>query len=273
MKTRPIDDAFFQGDALLLVEDELTRVVVTGCWSDDPVARKVVVRAVGGHSAVASLVQASREQGRRNVYGLIDRDFSTGSAGGGLLFRTEGHEIENHLLDFEVLASLQMRGGHDAADLRSFAQARASAMVAWMAARRTLLEMKGDLQKFPADPDLGQVPDLAAAKAWITALSYPQDIEASIRRTWTKVYLRDKRLPHHHANCATDASSDLWLETFSGKEIFHHLVSRGGWRSGQTTPEALAYAIADRWTRAPARIPMFIEAMRATIVRECALTA
>lgn len=271
MKTRPIDDAFFQGDALLLVEDELTRVVVTGCWSDDPVARKVVVRAVGGHSAVASLVQASREQGRSNVYGLIDRDFSSASADGGPLLRTGWHEIENHLLDFDVLASLH--GRHNATTLRSFAQAQASTMVAWMAARRTLWEMKGDLQKFPADPDLGQVPDLNAAKAWITALSYPQDIEASIRRTWTKVYLRDKRLPHHHANCATDASSELWLETFSGKEIFHQLVSRGGWRSRQSTPEALAYSIADRWTRAPDRMPRFIEAMRATIVRECALTA
>jgi hypothetical protein len=271
MKTRPIDDAFFQGDALLLVEDELTRVVVTGCWSDDPAARKVVVRAVGGHSAVASLVQASREQGRRNVYGLIDRDFSTGSADAGPLLRTDWHEIENHLLDFDVLTSLH--GRHTAADLRSFAQARASAMVAWMAARRTVWEMKGELQRFPADPDLGQVPDLDAAKAWIAALSYPQDIEASIRRTWTKLYLRDNRLPHHHANCDAEASSDLWLETFSGKEIFHHLVSRGGWRSGQTTPEALAYSIADRWTRAPARIPTFIEAMRGAIVRECALTA
>ena len=269
MNTRRIDDVFFLGDALLLVEDERTRAVVTECWSRDAAARRIVVRPVGGRIGVEGLVRASREQGRKHVFGLVDRDF--GDAGAqGPVFHTGWHEFENHLLDFDGLAALHER--ESATALTARAETRARELVAWMAVRRTLHETKTALPATPPDPRHDEGVDLTAAQRWFDARPYPEDIEREIHRTWTRHYLKETCLPKHLGDCENELNNGSWIETFSGKELFEHLASRGGWRHGRSAPDEVATLLARRWARGVLPGCMaFLSGVRDAIVRACRL--
>jgi len=271
MKSRRIDDPFFMGDALLLVEDTRTREVVTACWSGDPTARRIVVRAVGGREGVVSLVRAAREQKRTTVYGLIDRDFATTTTAAPGLFYTAWHEFENHLLEFEGLSALHLE--RSAAELTALALEFARSAVAWMAVRHTLHETKTALLKTPGDPKLAEIADLAAAERWLATTGYPETIARDIGRTWTCNYLQTKRLPHHFAHCTDQVARGEWLQMFSGKEVFEHLVHRGGWRHGDDDPDVVASLLARRWARgrSPTGTIAFLTTVRDAIVRECRL--
>ncbi len=66
MKSVAIDDPFFQGEALLLVEDPLTATVLGGCWRvRDSSALKIVARAVGGRERLGSRRCACANNSRR----------------------------------------------------------------------------------------------------------------------------------------------------------------------------------------------------------------
>lgn len=271
MKSRSIDDPFFLGDALLLVEDARTREVITAIWSGDPTARRIIVRAVGGRSGVSSLVHASREQGRTHVYGLIDRDFATSRVDAHGLFHTPWHEIENHLLDFDTLSALHL--DRSAVELKAIAETFARSAVAWMALRWTLHEAKTALFQTPGDPKLSDIHDLDTAQRWLAATSYPETIEQCIRRTWTNHYLLSNRLPEHFRQCSEQVDRGDWLQEFSGKEIFEHVILRGGWRHRANDPDGVASLLARRWARSasPPRTFGFLDSVRTCIVQECGL--
>jgi hypothetical protein len=271
MKKRRIDDPFFMGDALLLVEDTRTREVVTACWSGDPTARRIVVRAVGGREGVTSLVRAAREQKRNTVYGLIDRDFATATTAAPGLFYTAWHEFENHLLDFEGLSALHL--DRNAAELTALAEAFARSAIAWMAVRHTLHEAKAALLATPGDPTLPEVTDLATAERWLAATGYPETMARAIGKTWTCNYLQTHRLLYHFARCEDQVARGEWLQTFSGKEIFEHVVHRGGWRHRDNDPDVVASLLARRWARgrSPTGTIAFLTTVREVIERECRL--
>jgi hypothetical protein len=265
MRSRTIHDAFFQGDALLLVEDSLTRRVLAKCWESHPKARRILLREAGGREGVRSLVQSARENGRTEVFGLVDRDFdATPGPGTGPVFRTERHEIENHILDFNVLTRLS--GSLTAQEIRDIAHARAVAGQTWMALRRTLFEMKHELPGFPADPKFNEVPNVATAENWLDRLPYPANIESLIRRTWTKDHLKKIARDRDHA-CGLElaSASDQWIETFSGKEILTYVREKVLWRHPINTADDLAFEVADRWSRA-GMFPSFIDALRDAII-------
>lgn len=262
MKLPPIDDAFFRGKALLLVEDALTRVVLAECWRMDAKARAIAVRPVGGHSSVVALVQAARELRHNYVFGLVDRDFAGRSGTGASVIRTELHEIENHLLDYAALARISR--GSTAAVIEQVATARAADLQAWMAVRKTLVEMKTEIPGMPGDPRESEVPDEATAKAWVRALPYPQDAERLIRTKWTKPYL-DSRLQSHLGWCAAESTSGRWVESFSGKEIFRHVRSNVPWRFPIGSDEDLAQKVAERWQR-QGSTPTFINTLRDAVL-------
>ena len=133
-----------------------------------------------------------------------------------------------------------------------------------MAVRRTLVEMKVEIPGMPRDPGESDVPDEAAAKAWVHALAYPQDAERLIRTKWTKPYL-DSRLPSHHGWCADEISSGRWVESFSGKEIFEKIRSEVDWRYPITSNEDLAFKVAEHW-QLNGSTPAFINDLRDAIL-------
>lgn len=268
MKSRVIDDIFFQGDALLLVEDPLTRSAILKCWELHSAAKKIVARAAGGYKGVQSLVQAAHESGHNNVFGLIDRDFQPAvSTLTGPVFRTEYHEMENHFLDFHVLAKLSK--GSSAAQIETIAHDYAKSAQGWMAVRRTLIEMKLDLPPFPSDPSPCDIPDVDAAVSWLVSQPYPQNIAPSFLRKWTKSQL-ETMVKQYDKEYADDVASYRWSTIFSGKEILKHIRSTVPWRLPIRTDEDLAYQVAERWSRGNS-FPPFILELRDTIIAQAGL--
>jgi hypothetical protein len=262
VKLPAIDDAFFRGKALLLVEDPLTRTVLSQCWKMDPRARDITVRPVGGNVGVQRLVMAARELDHRHVFGLVDRDFDGPAGAGAPVLKTGRHEIENHLLDYDVLAKVSLNTS--AAAIEQVATARATDLRAWMAVRKTLVEMKVEIPGMPGDPKVIEVPDEAAAKAWLKQQSYPEDAEKIIRTKWTKLHLND-RLPVHYEWCANEVTTGRWFESFSGKEIFRHVRSVVPWRFPLASDEDLAFKVAEHW-RDKGTVPAFIDGLRDTVL-------
>jgi hypothetical protein len=104
------------------------------------------------------------------------------------------------------------------------------------------------------------------------ALLLVEDIEREIHRTWTRAYLRDNRLPKHIGDCENELNNGSWIETFSGKELFENLASRGGWRHDSSAPDEVATLLARRWARGVLPGCMaFLTPVRDVIVRECRL--
>lgn len=262
MRARDIDDPFFRGKALLLVEDPLTRVTLTSCWSPDARARQITVRAVGGHDAVQALVQAAREEKHRHVFGLVDRDFAPPSSPDGLVRRTERHEIENHLLDFEALANFSDSGA-DA--IKSSALDVARSLQSWMALRHTLLHVQQGSSRFPETPRPTAVSNLSDAQVWLRDAAIGQGFGKDAR-TFSAPHL-EKLLPEHDARCASELASDAWVENFSGKEILRQL--RGThelWRRPFRSDEDLGRAVAEYWLRTK-KVPAFVDALRDRLLR------
>lgn len=263
MKARDIDDPFFRGKALLLVEDPLTRVTLTSCWSQNALARQITVRAVGGHDAVQALVQAAREERHGHVFGLVDRDFAPPSSPDGPVQRTERHEIENHLLDFDALANFSDLG---ADVIRSRALDVARSLRSWMALRYTLLYVQQQSWRFPETPRPSAVSTLTDAQSWLRDKAIGQGFGRDAQ-TFTAAYLEGTLLPEHDTRCANDLASGAWVETFSGKEILRQLRgTRELWRRPFTTDDDLGRAVAEHWCR-EMRVPAFIDALRDRLLR------
>lgn len=263
MTPSEVDDAFYQGRALLLVEDHLTRRVVAKCWEAHPRAKDIQVRAAGGSEGVRALVDAARQSGRKDVFGLLDRDFGgAGSIAAGL-HRTDGHEIENDLLDFEVLAKLTAHP-NPAADIEATARRHAETMVPWMALRQVLFELRNDRPGIPPEPKVADVASVDAALTWLDAQRYPRKNDQWVGQKWTQNHL-EKMLQRHHATYAQDVAGSAWRRSFSGKELFRHVRGRYRWRAAMERDEDLAFAVAERWSRGGVG-PSFLGALRDVMV-------
>lgn len=182
IKVAPIDDPLVRGRARLWVEDVLTRKLLETCWTSDPVGKQVAVQPAGGRGGVEAMLRAVREEGRRNEFGLVDRDFGAlrdGSLTAGPLSTTPGHEIENALLDFPVLATLCAR---PAEDVRLKARDIAEQLIPWMALRRVVREIKLGLPGTPEDPRPAEVASDDAALEWLRQSDYPAKLEKAIHQ-------------------------------------------------------------------------------------------
>jgi hypothetical protein len=262
MRSFEIDDAFYQGRAILLVEDELTRRIVAKCWEATPRAKEIQVRAAGGSDGVARLVEGVRQSGRVDVFGLIDRDFGFEGPGAGPTFRTARHEIENHLLDFEVLAKIAAKATRE--EIHAEALAYATRMKTWMALRCALFELRRDRPEFPADPKIDRVQTLEEVTRWFEAQKYSEKMQVWVGAKWTTAHLV-KMSAKHALTYEDELTSGRWVETFSGKELFAHVATRFKWRYEIEGAKDLAFAVADRWQRAGSA-PPFLDAIRDAIV-------
>lgn len=187
MKPVEVDDAFFHGKVILLVEDELTRRVVSKCWEAAPRAKDIQVRAAGGSDGVAKLVEGIRQRGRTDVFGLVDRDFGMAGPGSGPVFRTGWHECENHLLDFDVLAKIAERATRDEIAAKTLDFART--MKTWMALRCALSGLRRDRPEFPGDPEIAEIPTIDEARRWFEQQRYPEAMGRWVRAKWTTAQL------------------------------------------------------------------------------------
>jgi hypothetical protein len=233
--TSELESLYTKRKVVLWVEDELTRLWLRALWQDSDFALFVA----GGNEAVRAVVADARAAGRGNVFGVRDRDFSAPNRAHWLVqaknptvFVPDAHEVENFLLDFQGLASLDANynpHARTADDLADRAHQRANEGLWWMAARATIADVRllvtGD---FPSHPKLGTpaLASLADARQELEKCLVHSDWGVRIRAyvpcldaAWIA-----ERLTHHEAVLRAHLDDGSWRWTWSGKELLSHVA-------------------------------------------------
>src|SRR5260370_25120673 len=114
MSPSPDLAALYNRPIILWVEDLVTSTYLGECWNDPDIA----FRIAGGVDGVRAAAWSAREAGFNHVFGFIDRDFRASNRSGwnnptsSPVFIPEVHEVENHLLEANHLASCDLNNAH-----------------------------------------------------------------------------------------------------------------------------------------------------------------
>ncbi len=211
----------------LWVEDELTRVYLEALWP--LVGSPITIKVGGGCNSIKALVQEHRRQGRRNVFGLVDRDFRRPASTSWLttadhVFVLPRLEMENYLLDWQAMATASSPP-RDATYFETRGRAYAQEnLLWWMVCRKVLVQYYRLVnERFPGHPPI-PVADLEAARGYICNQHWWTAIGATVAAEVTNNSLTQK-LQQAYAKHENQLRSDAWRNEFSGKEIF-------GWLRG-----------------------------------------
>lgn len=230
MATSTSADIYNVVPCTLWVEDDLTRVVLTDFWGD----QQIRVLSAAGKDGVHHLVNAAPPELRgKSVIGLVDRDLAPNypseweDRGGGIL-RTSTHEFENLLLDFDVLSALSGRETTPAAAIQDVAREFAKRIKWWMVCKRVLDELCRDMSAyFPGDPPIPNATalmDRDAAMKHIRASKYWSE-HKTLLRTWDSERYVERKIDEWVLTYDGHLTTDEWLRSFSGKEIFRYVRS------------------------------------------------
>lgn len=241
--TSGVSSLYKNAKVFLWVEDSLTKTWLDQVWQDTDIKMLVA----GGNDAVFGAVKDAREAGHTNVFGLRDRDFIASNQSDWLVqtkdptvFVPNVHEIENLLLDFDGLANLGSiynpprladynPQGRSGADLRVRALLFAQHGLWWMAARATIADARMLVTAdFPRHPKLGTsvVASRSSAQAQLELLLLQSAWGVSLRTqlpTMDKTWIAD-RLAQHETNLQDNLTQGTWLEVWSGKELWRHIL-------------------------------------------------
>lgn len=226
MKSASPGDDFYRAPITLIVEDPTTQVFLEEIWERDP---KINIRVGAGHEGVAALVKGAPDRHELLVVGMVDRDLGTRNSDrwddpSTKIFRLDRHEIENYFLDWKTLASLSEKK-LSAEQIEQEALAFAALLVWWMACKIVLRKIRTDwMDGFPEEPRLPPTPD---ARDKQSAVAYLQNHpvwknHAKALKSWEGVSI-ERKITEEGQRYQHDLESAMWLETFSGKEIFRHL--------------------------------------------------
>ena len=186
------------------------------------------------NETVIGVVHDLREQGYGHVWGFTDRDFSHTNRANWLnpqagieVYKPTAFELENYLLDWLVLAGCgeNMKRLHRTADdIKDRAENYAQSMVWWMACCKVLADYWERLVgMFPGYPKISQIRNLDEARDHILNdrnwfISFPTQA-AHIQDT-DKV---NGDLTNVYDVYRNDLQSGVWVQSFSGKEIFRRV--------------------------------------------------
>jgi hypothetical protein len=278
MKTTLRD--LYRGPLNVWVEDPLSHVVLTGLWGD----AHINVLEANGKPGVLHMVHASPAALRRQVHGIVDRDFDDGNEGDWSrdecrILRTPAHEMENLLLDFDVLAALSK--GESAEQIRERAHGRAREILFWMVFKAVLRDMQGHLGGgFPGDPRLDALGSVEAVEQHLSRHTYWEEHGARWAR-WSQPAERSQAVRTWHDLLQAELDGEGWPSTFSGKELFRYLRSHvRGLDDAPARPPLptdadrdlnLAKRIARKMCEPPARIPPAITMMREVLRKKAGL--
>ncbi len=249
---------------VLVVEDRLTKEYLYSVWK--PEQKPFTIIAAGGHQVVKGLVTDLRKHdpGNDRVFGLIDTDFgqpniATWNNPETCIFRTSYHEVENCLLDWSALAGCELnkRHSHNVAAIEGWAVEQAQKQPWWLACRkrlRTMQELHG--KNFPTAPGVDAIASYQQAFDHVAQSAWCQDLQNRTTQILDQNTLQQE-LNQAHTEYNQDLQSDQWRRTFSGKEIFRHLLSRIYDVTHSKSREAdvdLAISVGD-WQRENGKIP------------------
>jgi hypothetical protein len=219
---------------ILWVEDPVTRDYLRAVWKN---STSIAFRLGGGNDGVRAIVKAFEEEGHRNVFGLIDRDFQPSNQDGwsdpAKTFRTfvlPVHEIENYLLDATALqASRYQNRSLDINAIENRMLTKANNLCWWASCRDVIAELKRRFRE-PFVPDPRQsVIDEATAQThifqspWFLKLASEagKSAEADIRILLTE----------SHAIANVHLADGTWRREYAGKEILKDVA---GWMCDRT---------------------------------------
>jgi hypothetical protein len=238
MREAPIVDAdFFRAPITVVVEDPATRAFIDGLWRDP----KITLRVGASRAGVEAIAKGATRVAHRVVVGLVDLDFFTPHEDHWVdpsksVLRLNRHEIENYLLDWGILAKIARCSEQE---LEQEAAAQARRLIWWMACKRVLHQFSRDLTEgFPSAP---KVPPDAQAADQTAATSFIKDhpFWKKYRETQKSWQPRDiaVKVAQEGERYEQDCASGRWAETFSGKELLHHLRSFAALdHASQSTP-------------------------------------
>jgi len=219
---------------VLWVEDTVTRDYLRAVWKNFP---SIAFRLGGGNDGVRAIVKAFEEEGHRNVFGLIDRDFQPSNQAGwsdpAKTFRTfvlPVHEIENYLLDASALqASRYQNRDFDSDAIEERMRTTAANLCWWASCRDVIAELKRRFREpFVPDPRQSVIDEATAQahicqSAWFLKLASEagRSAEADIRILLTEA----------HAVANLHLADGTWRQDFAGKEILRNVA---GWMCDRT---------------------------------------
>lgn len=259
---------------IVWVEDELTRAYLRELWKEPDIEFFVA----GGTGSVEAVVKASVAEGHANVCGIVDRDFqkSNRARWGNVLkhhgiFRTEAHEVECYLLDFEAFEDMGKRDyvvEMSSADWEQIAKKTAESSVWWMAARAMMWDIHVlTIHEFPAHPKLGNPPKLrsegdaqAALKTRVLESDWLRVHAGSLQAVITEEWLSDK-LNEHGERLNSTLQTDDWKLSWSGKELLKTELTARLRQKSKISESDVAMEVAS-YQRSKRTIPEELEELR-----------
>ncbi|MBN2498690.1 MAG: DUF4435 domain-containing protein [Deltaproteobacteria bacterium] len=266
----PDVSSLYSAPIVLWVEDELSRDYLSQLWQDDPLIKFCIA---GGKENIRGVVHDARSQGFRHVCGLLDRDFGVSnrdrwSRNEHGIFIPDVHEIENYLLDPDALAGCELNTEpRSAEEIGDRLRQRADELRAWMACRKTIIEMREvTLRDFLPHPTCEEIPDIEQAKSYIEDSAWYSSLDERTQELVRPNYLSD-RLKADHDSYGSCLEGDAWIKEFSGKELLHHIrdwiYTRGSGRGIQRDSD-VAKAVG-RWQVENGFIPQVLSELLAAL--------
>lgn len=271
----PSNSAHTSRPITLWVEDEITKEYLLKLWQ--PEDQFCYIRIAGPKDVVRGLVHDERLQGKRNIFGLVDRDFGKSNREKWKDLNPElgpfcpsVFELENFLLSWEALEQCsenQRLFKRTRNEIESRAKRDAEKMVWWMACRSVISGFRDLLVgNFIAHPTIENISSETEAINFITNNAWYQNL-SSTSATILQAESVAQRLQAAHTLHSNQFSSGTWVREFPGKEIYHRL--RGYIYESNLTDDPdvdLAKSIAE-WQVANTKIPEELVELKNSILK------
>ena len=275
-KTSDLASILSQKPIVLIVEDRITKEYLYTVWGADQQYFNILTS--GGHEVVKGVVTDFRKHGHDTAFGLVDRDFGkenvarwSATNSPPYVFKPRFHELENILLDWDALAgcalNLRRTNPSSAVDIRGWATGEAAKQTWWLACRKCLSELQNSQSKdFPSVPSMGTLIDFQSARTCITSSTWINDLHVRTGRILNTAEL-DQTLMDAHTQYRNDLNTGNWTLTFSGKEIYKHILSRinGVPRSPTAEPDVDRAKSVGEWQLANSVVPREIDDLRSVL--------
>lgn len=131
--------------AYLWVEDEETRTYLETAWNGEA---RIKIYVGGGHTHLAAVVSAARNDWATHVFGFRDRDFGASNRArwtdtAVTILTSDAVELENLLLDAKAIAACEVNtSGLSDVQIEQQMLNLAQPLTWWMSCRRTISEMR-----------------------------------------------------------------------------------------------------------------------------------
>lgn len=215
-------DQLYATPIVLWVEDVQTQQYLIEAWQQSSAILRIHV--AGSNQSVQALTESAVKAGRKNVFGLVDRDFGNSNKADWptkRVFRLPRNEIENYLLDPIDLYNCPLHNRYRTeAEIITKLSELANVQPAWLAYRKVVRTIEKEIGRGqPGVPSCVKIPSVEVATNLIESSSWIATLD---RRTseWTTPGKIAAEILSAYTEFDTLQKAESWMDDFSGKEIF-----------------------------------------------------